>query len=373
MTYPLVKSYSLAAADGDGLSPYLNEEGAFLGPGLPLLHKIQFEGEAPVWQVPQQAELEQLMSVGYGYAVSLDSRWQRWQALAHAMTKGDLSLASIILVRLALPPLPSIDHAQQLAKAAGAHMYVRLGTQPNPGWFWYASGSGSKAPPKQKTKIPPLPEGVRDYFNHNKQMGNWQKFNAALAKMPGLTDQERLIYAQIFAWEGGMMSHGTSGAFAGIKPDIFKAAKDDEDACKAIPGLDKVKKVSDLTPGQLAGVYRWYFDDIFQHVGGHQVLAEISDSKAAATLGDTLFNLGAPDGTKLLLQAVNDVRTAQGQEKIPTVSSSGKTITWVSQGLIKAYKELSSDDKTRALLIAKVRELRDYSKPYDGNRHAYFQ
>jgi hypothetical protein len=95
---------------GNGLHPWLDARGAFVGDGVALLKKDIFGDFAPL----PRRELETILSAGYGIAVDLGSRMQGLAALAKALNQGDRALAAIALAQARFPAL--------LDKRAGARM-----------------------------------------------------------------------------------------------------------------------------------------------------------------------------------------------------------------------------------------------------------
>ncbi len=119
MTLPFISEFKLGGSHGDGVHPYLNEEGAFLGNGLPLLEK-NFRGR---WQPRSRSLLERALSTHYGVPVNLDWRMDKLASVADALTKGDLSLAAIALVHTQLPPSPKRDDVQSVAHVGDLTKY----------------------------------------------------------------------------------------------------------------------------------------------------------------------------------------------------------------------------------------------------------
>ncbi|NUB15132.1 hypothetical protein GAY28_22470 [Azospirillum brasilense] len=177
--------------------------------------------------------------------------------------------------------------------------------------------------------IPELPNFKVEYFK--KQPGAWRNFNEALARVPNLSPNQRLIYAEIFAMEGGMTTHPGSGAASGITQDILDRAKED------LPGLEKVRKPDQLTVGQRAAIYPYYFDDVLRTVGGRKALAEIGNDEAAAAFADTLFRFGRSRGTEIIQDARNRVFRENGYPEMPKDRQMG-------QGALAAYSYLATDD-----------------------------
>lgn len=110
---PFFTEYRLADSRGDGRHPYLNEDGAFLGNATPLLAK-----KAGSWSPQPRGALEQILTAGYGIPVDLGWRMKNLSCLAHALNRGDRSLAAILLVHMELPALPD-GGARRMAMADG--------------------------------------------------------------------------------------------------------------------------------------------------------------------------------------------------------------------------------------------------------------
>lgn len=100
--------YQLAGAKEDGIWPHISKNGAFLGCGTPLLEKDTLGR----WRPRAQDHLQKQLSVSYGTSIDLGWRMTKLSCLAHAMNKGDLSLAAILLVHLELPALKINESAQ---------------------------------------------------------------------------------------------------------------------------------------------------------------------------------------------------------------------------------------------------------------------
>jgi len=113
---------SLAAKPLAKRQAYLTEEGAFLGPGVPLLERDE-TGHGPGPLRPRSREvLKSLLTRGYGAPVDLGPaatgpRARQLQEIAKALNRGDLAKARIHLQRMDLPPLPSDARAEALAEA----------------------------------------------------------------------------------------------------------------------------------------------------------------------------------------------------------------------------------------------------------------
>lgn len=113
MGLPFIREFRLANAPGDGLHPYVDRHGAYIGKGVALLEKT-FDGR---WQPRRRRQLDWLLSKGYGRSVELGWRMDGLICVARALNKGDLSLAKIALVHCELPALPSVDAARRMSEA----------------------------------------------------------------------------------------------------------------------------------------------------------------------------------------------------------------------------------------------------------------
>ncbi|MGH6822109.1 MAG: hypothetical protein ACREC4_01245, partial [Methylocella sp.] len=114
MNKVFVREFRLASSGEEGLLPYLNEHGAFLGRGTPLLAR---DGDGNFAPLPQR-DLEIVLSAGFGVAVDLGARMGGLATLAKAMNEGDYALASIALAHLQFPALPDKGACARMQKAA---------------------------------------------------------------------------------------------------------------------------------------------------------------------------------------------------------------------------------------------------------------
>lgn len=153
MSRAVIARYRLAGPNGDGLLPYLNDDGAFLAAGTPLLEKRGDFGSKPRWTVRQRDVLEKLLAIGYGGPVDLETRMGALQAVANALNEGCESRAAIALLHTRLPAADSVESATKMATADGLRKYnpywEQQGRQgegaPNAGWW---AQSGQLAPAK---------------------------------------------------------------------------------------------------------------------------------------------------------------------------------------------------------------------------------
>ena len=142
MSLPFVREFRLGGPRGDGRHAYVNQDGAFLGLRVPLLEK----DELGRWRARHQPALEKLLGVGYGVPVDLGWRMARFENVARALNKGDLSLAAIALVHAELPPLPDADRARWMAQSDGLAKYdpdePRVAAGVPEGGEWTTDGGG---------------------------------------------------------------------------------------------------------------------------------------------------------------------------------------------------------------------------------------
>jgi hypothetical protein len=124
MTFLFIHKFKLAGSRGDGRRAYVNDDGAFIGRGVPLLEQDALGR----WKPRDKGLLERLLGIGYGVPVELNGRYMQLRDVAQALNEGNLALAGISLVHMRLPPLPSAEHARDMAKADG------LMVKYNPDW-----------------------------------------------------------------------------------------------------------------------------------------------------------------------------------------------------------------------------------------------
>jgi hypothetical protein len=158
--------WTLSDGGEDSLGLSCTTDGLFLG-CTPLLERR--DGR---FVVRAQADLERLLSSGYGIDAALDRVMPGLSAVASALNNNDLCRARIAAVHLRLPALPDVfarlemeteDLLIKLEQRTDAltradwdpAKHPRAGTAPNPGWFAPA-GDGSDVTPM------PLAAPVRD-------------------------------------------------------------------------------------------------------------------------------------------------------------------------------------------------------------------
>lgn len=140
-----VREFKLGGSKGDGLHPYLNDEGVFHGRAVPLLEK---DGLGR-WQPRPQTVLEVLFDLGYGVRLDVGRRMTRLASVARAMNRGDRCLAAISLVHMELPALPGqararlMAHADELLKFNPSEPRVPAGSRD--GGEWTSDGGAEPA------------------------------------------------------------------------------------------------------------------------------------------------------------------------------------------------------------------------------------
>ncbi len=143
------------------------------------------------------------------------------------------------------------------------------------------------------------------------------RLRTALARRRDLSTREQQIYARIAEEEGVDRKDPESTAFAGILRDTLR------DAQRRNPSLRGFHGPSALTDDAIITVYKDYFDEIMQSVGGSRAIDEIDSDCAAAALMDTLFRHGRGDGATLLQQAIADTWFDAFPDSTPPLIASG--------------------------------------------------
>lgn len=149
MAPPISRKFKLAGSRGDGRHAYANEDGAFIGRGVPLLERDAL-GQ---WKPRDKGLLERLLGIGYGAPVVLEGQYAQLHRVAQALNEGDLALAGIALVQMRLPPLPSAGQARDMAKADGLLVKYNPDWEDEPrvptgnpdGGQWTSEGGGETA------------------------------------------------------------------------------------------------------------------------------------------------------------------------------------------------------------------------------------
>ncbi len=110
----------LAGPEGDGRHPYVNERGAFVGPGVALVEAEPDAIGRAHFRPRPVAQLDALLAKAYGVQIDCARLEGHLRAVARALNDGDLARAAIALLHARLPPLPDDAAAERLAKADNA-------------------------------------------------------------------------------------------------------------------------------------------------------------------------------------------------------------------------------------------------------------
>ncbi len=159
-----IRRYRLAGPKGDGRHAYLNEGGAYLGPGVSLLSCVADSRDGKFFAPRAEAVLGRILSAAYGKPVDCRALTYCLKRIAAALNRGDRALAAILLVQAQIEPLPDAAAARRLAKAdrdlrvhygRGARSTVKSGFNPDEprvsageegGGEWTDGGDGSASP-----------------------------------------------------------------------------------------------------------------------------------------------------------------------------------------------------------------------------------
>jgi len=136
--------------------------------------------------------------------------------------------------------------------------------------------------------------------------GDWDKFRNAL-DAAGLPPEQKYIYLEIFAAEGGLVHDGST--VAGITQQALDSAKSATNIYgePLYPDLAAAATPGDLTPRQFVTAYGAYFDAALHAASGADALLSVGDPRTAAAIADTLFRSGANGGAAIVQNAVSDV------------------------------------------------------------------
>jgi hypothetical protein len=122
-----IRRFRLAGPAGDGRHAYLGEDGAYLGPGVPLLNRAADGAGCEFFAPRAETVLARILSAAYGKPVDCRALGHRLKRVAAALNRGDRSLAAILLVQAEIEPLPDAAAALRFAKA-DRDLRARYGT-----------------------------------------------------------------------------------------------------------------------------------------------------------------------------------------------------------------------------------------------------
>jgi hypothetical protein len=156
--YPNLRFFRLA---GGGVT--CGPDGLFVG-GAPMLRRAHSDHD-DAWTPRPVAERDEALAQVYGLPIDSATKQGRLEAVARALDRGDLALASIGAVLLRLPDPPALtkdapprDSAELAAQLAAEGLlkadwdpskHPRVGAPPNPGWF---SSTDAPSPPATRDR-----------------------------------------------------------------------------------------------------------------------------------------------------------------------------------------------------------------------------
>lgn len=106
-----IKIEKLAGPEGDGSGAYCNDNGLFIGPGIALVTRWQGASFRP----QPKAEIDRVLTLAYGTSFDSAPLIGGFDAVAKALSAGDMTRAIIASLHLRLPRMPE-DGANRLAK-----------------------------------------------------------------------------------------------------------------------------------------------------------------------------------------------------------------------------------------------------------------
>ncbi|MCR4377843.1 MAG: hypothetical protein NUV50_07090, partial [Rhodospirillales bacterium] len=186
------------------------------------------------------------------------------------------------------------------------------------------------------TKAPPIPADKADWYNSQPNSKTKRiQFFAALHNA-GLSAENIKTYVELLDREGGLVKNPNGSAYGGI----LNKTLDSLIRQGRIAGIPKGTKPKDLTPSQVADVYKSYFDGTFYAQNGAATLDKIKDLKAKSMLADTLFTRGSENAASIVQGGIN---AALGTNK--------HTDNILGSNTLQDYDALTSNSKTRDRLL----------------------
>ena len=212
-----------------------------------------------------------------------------------------------------------------------------------------------------------------------KDTPGWTTYRDVLIADQSLTNLQRGVLADIFAYEGGLQKDNAgrdengkpkpgSSAYAGIMPVSLQEMQRDKEATKhrfTLPVDDGgvLIRPDQLTPTQVKEVKAWYLDRALRPMGGLSALERFPDQKSGGLVADTLFRHGMGGGGKMVRAALNSMlsgMTAAERRKagLPDrVADTGSIDVGTGDVLLTVVNSSSqAARKFRSALIAKRRE-----------------
>jgi hypothetical protein len=112
-----IKRYRLAQPAGDGRHPYLDGDGAYLGPGVALVERRSGADGRLHFAPRPEVMLDHVLSKAYGVAVDCAPIMGSLGVVAKALNEGNVTLALIALVQAGIEPLPDEAAARRFRQA----------------------------------------------------------------------------------------------------------------------------------------------------------------------------------------------------------------------------------------------------------------
>ncbi len=208
---------------------------------------------------------------------------------------------------------------------------------------------------QRNSPAPPIPAYKYDVFKGPKQQNSWADFNRAVADLPGVSENEKSAYREIFAAEGGTVPNGTT--VAGIPEDTLHKLH--------FPGVGADTMPEDLDPQQQADFYRYYLDHVLRHGSGYETLGKIDHPGVAAFVADTAFREGQGVGVRMIQDAINETLTAKHEDGVPV---DGKFRTATLDALNKAIRT----PEGRQTFAQTLKYSRDLARRDETKRNQHF-
>jgi len=241
------------------------------------------------------------------------------------------------------------EEREQLAQAAGSSA-ASAGTTKAPRAPKRPQPSQSGVP----TSAPPIPT-YKDQFIDPSEWKDWYDTLEA----SGLSENQKTVFREIFAAEGGLARDGDT--VAGITRNTIDITTDQTNISKGT--LPK-----DLTDEERILVYEAFLNrkEYFGSVQGIERLDELDDSKAAAALADTLFRHGSGEGTRIIQGAINETAEQVGLPVEVDIDGRFGSRTFMM------FKRMANADNTKNVLLDNIAKNRTARKPDEPDRANHF-
>ncbi len=218
-------------------------------------------------------------------------------------------------------------------------------------------GENAKKHEESDVLIPPFPTNKEEFLAGQEK--DWKAQHDAFNNLSKNSETESHVYMEIFGQEGGVKQDQEGTAVGGIRQGTLN----DLNNRSKLGGIPANMSPADLSPDQRAQVYRAYFDDVLEPIGGSVALGSIKDPKSASAFGDTLFRDGREGGTVAIQEAILIVKPNIELE----VDGRLGEITF------DAYKELTSDPTLRKRLLDALADKRTVARPNERSRFDHYR